>query len=87
MKGTKILDKVRREVLERDSYEGCPCCIYCGKPLPYGAHLHHVKRRSQGGQGVAENLVTLCNRCHTNLHNGNEIIKNYCNEYLKEKYK
>lgn len=33
--------------------------------------LHHLVRRSQGGDDVAENIVPLCGECHTKLHAGN----------------
>lgn len=84
---TEISEEVRRAVLARDSYEGCPCCVYCGKPLLHGgAHLHHVERRSQGGAGTEDNLVTLCPMCHTSLHNGHSEIQVWCRQYLRERY-
>ena len=86
MKETDIRDSVRKSVLERDSIDGCPCCIFCGRPLMSGAHLHHVKRRSQGGAGIEENLVTLCWKCHAELHNGDMDIQRFCKEYLEERY-
>lgn len=36
--------------------------------------LHHLIRRSQGGDDVAENIVPLCGECHTKLHAGNAGI-------------
>jgi 5-methylcytosine-specific restriction endonuclease McrA len=33
-----------------------------------GLHLHHIRRRSQGGQHVAGNLVMLCASCHGWVH-------------------
>lgn len=33
--------------------------------------LHHLIRRSQGGDDVAENIIPLCGECHTKLHAGN----------------
>lgn len=30
--------------------------------------LHHLIRRSQGGDDVAENIVPLCGNCHRKLH-------------------
>ena len=32
--------------------------------------LHHLIRRSQGGDDVAENIVPLCGECHRWLHAG-----------------
>lgn len=87
MKETDIRDSVRKAVLERDSIDGCPCCIYCGKPFPHGgAHLHHVKKRSQLGLGEESNLVTLCWKCHAELHDGDMDIQRFCEEYLEERY-
>lgn len=82
----RIPDKVRKEVLERDSYDGCPCCIWCGHPSPEGLHLHHVIRRSQGGKHEANNLVTLCFSCHSKLHDGDKEIQEYAEDYLRRKY-
>jgi len=84
MEGTGITAKARREVLMRDSFDGCPCCVYCGNP--YNLHLHHVVRRSQGGQGSKENLITLCWECHTKLHAGETDIKDFCMDYLDRQY-
>jgi len=32
--------------------------------------LHHLIRRSQGGDDVADNIVPLCGACHRKLHDG-----------------
>ena len=52
------------EVLQRDGWR----CQNCG------AHeflqVHHRRFRSQGGQDSEENMITLCNRCHQELHAG-----------------
>jgi len=80
-----IPQKVREEVYKRDSYDGCPCCVYCGKPLLSGGHLHHVTFRSQLGKDEVDNLVTLCFDCHRRLHDGDKEINNYVKEYLNEK--
>ena len=83
---TKITPEVRRAVLERDSFDGVPCCIYCGHPFPNGgAHIHHVTSRGAGGEGSLENLVTLCFDCHMKLHNGHTEIQEFCKVYLEEK--
>lgn len=78
---------VREKVLERDSYDGCPCCIWCGHPSPggRGLHLHHVVRRSQLGASVPENLVTLCFKCHMDLHSGDKEIQEYVKDYVRRK--
>ena len=84
---TDISPEVRRRVIERDSIDGCPICRFCGTPYPNGGlHLHHLVRRSQGGEGDERNLICLCYRCHTALHNGRSDIQKYCKDYLEELY-
>lgn len=84
---TDISPEVRRKVIERDSIDGCPVCRYCGKPMLHGGiNLHHLQRRSQGGEGIEENLICLCGMCHTALHNGHSEIQSACRDYLNEIY-
>ena len=59
---------VKKSVAARDSVEGWPCCILCGRPSPTRAPLAfscaHYIARSQGGLGIEENILTLCWNCH-----------------------
>lgn len=49
-------------VLRRDGGK----CKNCGRPLDLGTcHIHHVVRRSHGGNHALTNLVALCPDCHT----------------------
>ena len=41
-------------------------CRMCG--VGDGLHVHHILYRSQGGRHVAENLITLCFKCHDVVH-------------------
>lgn len=81
---TDIPETVREAVLERDSYDGAPCCIYCGAPK--SIELHHVVSRGRGGMGIESNLVCLCSRHHRELHNGSGAVKQFCIEYLSSRY-
>ena len=64
----EITKKVREQVYARDSWDDYPNCPTCGKP---GRHqLHHIRKRSQGGDHCAENLINLCVKCHDQIHNG-----------------
>lgn len=57
----------RRFVLERDNYQ----CVACGTSGENKLQLHHwFSFRSQGGGHDAWNLVTLCFRCHHEVHAG-----------------
>ncbi|MEW6772176.1 MAG: HNH endonuclease [Bacillota bacterium] len=45
-----------------------PYCEYSGKP-GY-SHVHHIRRRSQGGGDTPENLVSLAPEVHDAVHRG-----------------
>lgn len=86
---TGISKSAREEVLERDSIDGHPCCIYCGSPR----HLEiaHYIPRSRGGMGIPENLAVLCTKCHKELDNGSDItltrdIKEVFRDWLEYNY-
>lgn len=66
-KKTSIPAHVKAAVALRDSVHGPVTCIICGSPG--GPHCHIV-RRSQGGMGVEQNIVTLCGPCHYALDEG-----------------
>lgn len=61
--------EVRRQVEARSGgrCEAAPLWRRDGCQLD-GHHLHHRKRRSQGGQHTASNLVHLCHACHRRVH-------------------
>lgn len=71
----KIPDKVRIEVLDRDGH----CCKMCKwsytEIRPHDRRhlleLHHIKHHSKGGENSAQNLITLCNVCHDDVHKRN----------------
>jgi ATP-dependent DNA helicase RecQ len=55
---------LRTWVLERDGWR----CQECGSME--GLEVHHKKPRSQLGDDVMENLMTLCVGCHGKCHSG-----------------
>ena len=55
-------DVLRNEVLKRDGWR----CQDCGAMKDL--QVHHIKRRSQLGGDVAQNLITLCASCHGKRH-------------------
>lgn len=57
-------------VLSRDNY----ACQKC-KKKSIKLEVHHIVFRSNGGTDSPENLITLCEKCHKNLHNGKFEIK------------
>jgi hypothetical protein len=48
----------------RDKWK-CRCCGFSG-----ALHCHHIKFRSHGGTDNLNNLICLCNSCHSGLHIG-----------------
>ena len=81
---------VKLAVAERDSFDGHPCCVYCGTPVPPYNRLAfsccHVLRRSRGGLGIETNIVTLCPRHHAEFDGGDKGIEAFTHAHMKEKY-
>jgi 5-methylcytosine-specific restriction endonuclease McrA len=59
-----IPPSVRAAVLARDRHR----CATPGCRSTHFLEVHHVVARSKGGSNQAENLVTLCSRCHGFVH-------------------
>lgn len=78
---------VMRQIYERDS----GLCQLCYRQ---GNEVHHVKFKSQGGRGVAENGILLCHQCHTKVHRDYELaeqlrqrkVNKYGEDYYKDDY-
>ena len=84
-KALAISENVKRHVAQRDSINGIPCCVWCGKP---GQPWCHIMKRSQGGMGIETNIVTLCPDCHRKFDDSTErpkIMQFIC-EYMKKQY-
>lgn len=59
----------RRKALKRDRHR----CQYCGtreQDWGYELDVHHVTNDSPEKTNVLSNLVTLCRKCHSDMHNG-----------------
>ncbi len=57
---------VREYVLFRDGHE-CQCCH--GRSKDMILNVHHIESRKTGGD-APNNLITLCESCHTGYHKG-----------------
>lgn len=83
-KACDISQEVKARVWERDK----GCCIICGSPWAM-PNAHYI-RRSQGGLGIEQNVVTLCPDCHNEFDNGSgkysEAIKKAVKDYLQGRY-
>jgi 5-methylcytosine-specific restriction endonuclease McrA len=83
-KACDISEKIRKIVYARDSYDDCPCCVFCG--VSRNLELAHFIGRSQGGLGIPENLITACQSCHKKLDSGKEGYKDIAMIYLNHKH-
>ena len=67
----QIPDPVRREVLRRDDYR-CKNCEWShnlwNPSDPRHLELHHKEHHARGGSNEPENLISLCNVCHDDVH-------------------
>ena len=66
-----IPDPLRRQILQRDGYK----CRNCGwshekwNPSdPRHLEAHHTDPHGKGGKNNLENLISLCNICHDDVH-------------------
>ncbi len=51
-----------QQVLERDGWH----CQSCGRSIDL--QVHHIHPRGRLGDDAEPNLITLCARCHQELH-------------------
>lgn len=63
-KATSIPTSVKWAVFCRDNCR----CVLCGSF--FGEPVAHVVRRSKGGMGIEQNVVTLCPDCHRSYDQG-----------------
>jgi len=60
---------LHRQVLERDGWR----CQVCGGMQHL--QVHHLKFRSHSGSDVEQNLITLCAKCHEQVHHKTACCK------------
>lgn len=85
-KATDIPYKVKEAVWERDNFS----CIYCGN-TGYGVMPNaHFLNRANGGLGIEQNVVTLCQGCHYKFDFGTaeqrSELRHFIRGYLNAKY-
>ena len=61
----KAYQNLVAEVNHRDGWK----CRICKRRS--GLHCHHVIFRSQGGDDIRQNLLTVCHHCHDSIHKPN----------------
>ena len=80
-RATSIKAAVKQAVMERDGGR----CIICGRP---GNPWCHYISRAQGGLGIEQNIVTLCDKCHRRFDQSADraALKDALANYLRSKY-
>ena len=58
-------ENIKAYIRDRDNYT----CQYC-KKQNVKLHVHHIIFKSKGGTDRPDNLITLCEQCHNDLHAG-----------------
>lgn len=58
------------------------CCI-CRKFLPLHLHIHHIIEKNEGGTDELDNLIPVCEHCHSNVHTSPKMTRRFTQEELK----
>jgi 5-methylcytosine-specific restriction endonuclease McrA len=72
----EVTEELYVYVVTRDNY----LCQMCGK---IGHDVHHIIFRSQQGKHKANNLILLCNECHTGNFGVHGLTKEVEQQLLK----
>lgn len=84
-KALEIPKSVKEAVYKRDKEH----CVNCGRWCDISNSCCHFIARSQGGLGIEENILTLCQYCHSIYDNSEhrQRLKEKFRKYLKKNYK
>ncbi len=66
-------DRRRQEVYRRDDYQCANCRRRGGPHGDIELHAHHIVPKSRGGVHELSNLITVCEACHTAVHNRDAV--------------
>lgn len=84
-KALEISKETKKKVWERDNHR----CIFCGKAVPIELANSHFVKRSHGGLGIPQNIMTNCFECHKLFDDSikrSEMLV-YAENYLRSKYR
>lgn len=63
---TQAWEETRQKVFRRDGFK----CVICNEAK--NLNVHHITYENLGAEKVSD-LVTLCQGCHENIHNGQPV--------------
>lgn len=83
-KACDISQKTKKIVWDRDEHK----CIVCNRYVSMSCANAHFIKRSQGGLGIEQNIVTLCPYCHyeEDFGKNTKLYEYKIESYLKGKY-
>lgn len=83
-KALMISKATKLEVWKRDNMR----CIFCGKYVEWNFANSHFIKRSQGGLGIPQNILTNCQHCHFLFDDTpmRKYMVEYAERYLRSKY-
>lgn len=83
-KALEISKQVKLRVWERDNHR----CIFCGRYVDWNFANSHYIKRSQGGLGIEENIMTNCINCHKDFEETSrrKEMKIFARNYLIARY-
>ena len=68
-----IRSSEHKRVQEKGKKRDRGVCQFCGsKEHPEG---HHIKYLSKGGLAELNNIITLCRKCHKDVHRNKKSVK------------
>ena len=71
---SEIDRRLRNEVLHRDNYRCRECGILVIRGKGVRPHIHHIQPRSAGGLDSPDNLITLCEPCHSSKYGHTHML-------------
>lgn len=80
----EISKKTKKIVWERDNHR----CIFCNKLVRWELANSHFIKRSHGGLGIEQNILTNCEECHRLFDDSpkREEMFQFASNYLEMKY-
>lgn len=64
----------RQKIFRKDAWACQSCGRKGGKKGNAELHAHHVVPKSKGGGHELDNLTTVCDRCHANIHDDPRLL-------------
>ena len=71
---SEIDQQLREKVLQRDNYRCRECGIRVIRGKGVRPHINHIQPKSTGGLDALDNLITLCEPCHSTKYGHTRML-------------